>query len=497
MAEKSDFDGEIKVASRIVDYLSSGLYKSPAACLKELINNSYDADANRVDVFVKPDADRIIIEDDGHGMDRSDFERDFKVISESHKRDKNDLTKTGRPKIGKIGIGFIAANEICDTMQIISTKKGSSELLDVTINFDLMRQDPVDRRREGTAIAKADYRGTVTETDKASHFTHVFLKEIRGEAKSILAGVGTSEFASGNKSLYGLKPESVFQRLQDKSLSTWSSFDAYSRNVLEVALNVPVQYYDRWLPSLLHSKVRDFEEEVANLNFSVFFDGTDIKKPIVFNPEGKALISRFEYSGTNVTAKGYFYAQHGAIKPQELQGLLIRIRNAAVGEYDQSFLGFSPNIGRLFQTWISGEIMAGDQLEDAMNIDRRTLRDAHPAYVEFRQVVHNHLAGFIKRVRSDIYENQKNKRSTELISSTESKIIKVASSEIAQLAPEAARDMKRVWHRSAGSKTEHKKLLRKFSIDELYIIFIEIAKEVLSPKQLNEFLARLTDRLQK
>jgi len=40
MPEISEFDGEIRVASRIVDYLSSGLYKSPAACLKELINNA-------------------------------------------------------------------------------------------------------------------------------------------------------------------------------------------------------------------------------------------------------------------------------------------------------------------------------------------------------------------------------------------------------------------------------------------------------------------------
>ena len=69
------FSGEIRVASRIVDYLSSGLYKSPAACLKELINNSYDADATAVGIFVKPDADRIIIEDNGDGMSREEFVR--------------------------------------------------------------------------------------------------------------------------------------------------------------------------------------------------------------------------------------------------------------------------------------------------------------------------------------------------------------------------------------------------------------------------------------
>src|SRR4051812_203861 len=80
------FRGEIRVASRIVDYLSSGLYNSPAACLKELVNNSYDADASQVDIFVKPDADRIIIADDGVGMSREEFKQHFDRVSESHKR---------------------------------------------------------------------------------------------------------------------------------------------------------------------------------------------------------------------------------------------------------------------------------------------------------------------------------------------------------------------------------------------------------------------------
>src|SRR4051812_40023366 len=142
------FKGQIRVASRIIDYLSSGLYPSPAACLKELVNNGYDADATRVDILVKPDADRIIIRDDGHGMSREEFQKHFDRISESHKRDQSDRTKSGRPKIGKIGIGFIAANELCNVMQVYSTKKGSTDLLHITINFDEMRKPPEERRKD-------------------------------------------------------------------------------------------------------------------------------------------------------------------------------------------------------------------------------------------------------------------------------------------------------------------------------------------------------------
>src|SRR4051794_13708601 len=81
------FHGKIKVAARIIDYLSSGLYHTPAACLKELVNNSYDAGAEVVNVFVKPDANRIIIEDDGDGLSRDEFVTHFEHVSESHKRD--------------------------------------------------------------------------------------------------------------------------------------------------------------------------------------------------------------------------------------------------------------------------------------------------------------------------------------------------------------------------------------------------------------------------
>jgi HSP90 family molecular chaperone len=148
------FRGEITVAARIIDLLSSGLYESPAACLKELINNSFDADASHVDVSVKPDANRIIIQDDGQGMDRAEFERHFRRIAESHKRDIQDVTTTGRPKIGKIGIGVIAANELCEKLEIFSTKVGSPELLHVTIDFEEMRKPPNYARKKTEDFSK-------------------------------------------------------------------------------------------------------------------------------------------------------------------------------------------------------------------------------------------------------------------------------------------------------------------------------------------------------
>jgi len=495
MPGAEEFTGEIVVASRIVDYLSSGLYESPAASLKELINNSYDADANRVDVFVKPDADRIIIEDDGTGMDRGEFIKHFSRISESHKRAVSEYTPSGRPKIGKIGIGFIAANEICDVMEIVSTKPGRNQLLQVEINFDLMRQAPDLRQRGDTDLAKAHYRGRVGEAEPRRHFTQVFLKKVRGEARSILAGAGSTPYASGEKSLYGLKPESVCQELKDDKLRSWSEFDAYSKNRLEIALNVPVRYHENWLPSHLREEVLDFEKHVADLSFAVFLDGSELRKPTVFNPDGEALISRFDFQGEHVAARGYFYAQHGAIRPQELQGVLLRIRNAALGGYDSSFLGFNPSIGPLFQTWISGEIWADDRLEDAMNIDRRTLRSAHPAYVELQDALHKHLAKLISRVRTEIYGSKSRARAKQRAERVEQDIVEVSSDEVARRAPSAAEEMRGSWADAASDEKLRKKVLRKFTVAEVYGLVTAAAEGVLSEEELERLLERLTDQL--
>jgi hypothetical protein len=490
-----EFSGEIKVASRIIDYLSSGLYDSPAACLKELINNAYDADATNVYVFIKPDADRIIIEDNGEGLDRSEFEKHFKMISESHKRDNSDVTKLGRLKIGKIGIGFIAANEICDVMEIVSTKSGSSELLEVTIRFDLMRKDPADRRREGDSIAEADYSGRVSSTQNNSHFTRVFLKEIRGEARRIFSGARAGRLSSGDKSLYGLKPESVLRQLKDEHLRSWADFDEYSRNVLRVGLNVPVRYHEGWLPNSLDPIIGRVTRHAASRNFNLFFDGSEVRKPIIFSPPDRALVRPFNFEGKSVSAHGYFYAQQTGIHPQELQGLLIRIRDAAIGEYDQSFMGFSPNLGSLLQSWISAEISADDRLEEAMIIDRKTLRVSHPAYDELQQAVHNFLELFIKEVRNEIYLRGSDSRRIKRIQNIKRGISLVASEDTSEFSKPTAIFLDKAWRDASHNPIIQKKLLRRFTIDEFYQIVVEAAKEVLTPAQLERFVKALTSRL--
>lgn len=491
--------GEIKVASRIVDYLSSGLYNSPAACLKELVNNSYDADAKRVDVFVKPDADRIVVADDGLGMTPKEFIDHFRRVSESHKRDKDDHTLSGRPKVGKIGIGFIAANELCDVMEIISTKKGSTELLKVEVNFREMRLDPPDRRRRNDdSFVKGDYEGTIERAPRDEHYTQVLLKEVRRNAKGILAGAMTREHIAGPASVYGLKPESVGSLIT--SSTDWGDFDEYSQAMLQVGLNVPVRYLPSWYAGQ-HAKVlKPLVDELAALSFSVFTDGSDLRKPVVLTPGDRNLLWPLEIDGQHVSARGYLFARHGVLRPQWLNGVLIRIRHAAIGEYDATFLNFRSSEQTLFQRWTSCEVWADDRLEEALNIDRRTLRITHPAYVELQEAFHDALSDFLREVRLKIYTRPAAQRRQEEARREVERFGQVVEHSATGLPPRLREQLGREVKRRAAparisSPRDVKAVLRKYSVAEMYDLALEVGRDTLPPDQYQRFARALAKRL--
>ena len=503
--EQSQFFGEVKVASSIVDFLSSGLYESPAACLKELINNSYDADATTVDLFVKPDADRIIIQDDGYGFTRADFEDHFSRVSESSKRDVSDTTLSGRKKIGLIGIGFIAANEICEEMEIFSTVAGSTELLHVTVDFRKMRQPRHERRAsKGGDVTKGDYRGSIERAPRDTHFTRIFLKEVRGHAREMLVGAAKARGLDPlGSTLYGLKPETIRERL--KRLRSWGELDFYSQTMLKVGLNVPVRYVESWCPTDVEPSLRRFAHHASRLNFALNYDGTDLRKPVVLrNGASDHVAHEFKLEGEHIAAEGYLYATHGTVTPTDLNGVLIRIREAAVGEYDPTFMGFPKTIGSLLQRWITCELWADDRLEEAMNIDRRTLRQAHRAYAELQTMFHRQLDDFISEVRAKLYTAGASAKRAEQARSQAETIRRIVEQEASELPREARQRIVRAWqppsdgHQSpttASAKQLQRQLVQKFTVAEIYEIVVEVATEVLSPDERRRFLEALTERL--
>ena len=144
------------------------------------------------------------------------------------------------------------------------------------------------------------------------------------------------------------------------------------------------------------------------MKFDVSADGSSLRKPVVLRPgpDGKSLFRAFQLRGQHISASGYLYAASGKLAPRDLNGVLVRIRNAAVGKYDSSFLGSPSWINPLFRTWTTCELYADDALESAMNIDRRSFRTTDPAYAELRTLFHAELRDFLTDVREELYRQR-------------------------------------------------------------------------------------------
>lgn len=96
------------------------LYTENIELLRELINNSYDADATEVKVTISDD--ELIVEDDGIGMDFDGLKQYFNIGS-PFKKENPKSPKFSRFRIGEFGIGKFSVLSNCDHFEVI-TKKG-------------------------------------------------------------------------------------------------------------------------------------------------------------------------------------------------------------------------------------------------------------------------------------------------------------------------------------------------------------------------------------
>jgi len=100
------------------DVLSGVLVKSPIEAIKELVSNSYDADAQNVRIEIDEKNQTILVDDDGSGIDEKGLD-DFMRMADSNKLI-NPISPKGRKRIGKFGIakvllGFLGDSYSLDT----------------------------------------------------------------------------------------------------------------------------------------------------------------------------------------------------------------------------------------------------------------------------------------------------------------------------------------------------------------------------------------------
>lgn len=411
----------IKVAVRVLADISLGIYRTPASALKELVSNSWDADATRVVISTGfPYFHTITCRDNGHGMSPEQFRDIMGLIGGSVKR-KGDrlLTDRGRPIIGKIGIGILAVAQICDRFTIISSQRGSDVKFEAHVDFKGFDIEEAREIRLGSDEAKKIGIGEYELFDDLpeepdAQYTKIILEEIEPGFRERLLVASGPETKIQEFSFARRDPKILSDFVGWLSKTSVRNISDYNRLLWEMGVICPVPYLEDG-PVVGHDVIPDIKRSLLDQEFTVEVDGLELRKPIRFptSPDIKNKGQDYEIfdiefddigAGERLAFKGYIYHQRKAIWPPELRGLLIRIRNVAVGMHDKSLLDYPIAQGpRMAQ--LSGEIYVEDGLEDALNVDRNSFRETDPHYLKLQEVVYKRLGGDRETKTPGIFSN--------------------------------------------------------------------------------------------
>lgn len=116
------------ISLSILNHLGRNLYRSFITVLGEAVSNSWDADAHNVYITIDREEKILIVRDDGDGMTESDFQNKFLKIGYSKRRANKTHTDSGRPYIGRKGIGKLALLSCAQTITIL-TKTEKTEFV--------------------------------------------------------------------------------------------------------------------------------------------------------------------------------------------------------------------------------------------------------------------------------------------------------------------------------------------------------------------------------
>lgn len=396
---------KIKVHEKALAHLSRGLYRSPASALRELVSNAWDANARVVRINTNyPNFFQLSVQDNGDGFTREDFELLMSGgIGNSEKRSDELSLINDRPVIGRLGIGLLGIAQICGAFTVTSkNRKGEGFRAYVNL-YDLIKEK---LDRDDSSVVKEI---EVTSEDPDGGDSQEYsLREVEIGEYSFDKNYDSATTRRGTTILTDDVHPTFVQTFKEslskenfpkfkepptewsKALKVFASVHSlqelgdYWRLLWELAAACPIPYLnDRALPQKL---ITEDQERLLGYDFKVLVDGLQLFKPIQIrgNPGGytKRAISPNSTTiyGKPLQFHGYLLVQEGKqLLPDELRGILVRIKNVGIGYYDPSMLDYRFNEGPRAK-WLTGEIYVDQGLEDALNIDRDSFNRFHPQF---------------------------------------------------------------------------------------------------------------------
>ena len=169
---------KLNIDPRILELLGPSLYTNIYYVLAELIANAYDADAHNV--YIIANKDDITVEDDGKGMSYADgdIQKYLNVAAVSRNTDAESLTPMKRKKMGRKGVGKLAALSVSENVLIktISNGEKSGFVLSRHINDNNLLVPLTD---EQISFERVSGNGTSVVMQNPQYKLHSTLKAIK------------------------------------------------------------------------------------------------------------------------------------------------------------------------------------------------------------------------------------------------------------------------------------------------------------------------------
>lgn len=173
-----DKEYKLNIDPRILELLGPSLYTNIYYVLAELIANAYDADAHNV--YIIANKDDITVEDDGKGMSYADgdIQKYLNVATVSRNTDAESLTPMKRKKMGRKGVGKLAALSVSENVLVktISNGEKSGFVLSRHINDDNLLVPLAD---EQIIFERVSGNGTSVVMQNPQYKLHSTLKAIK------------------------------------------------------------------------------------------------------------------------------------------------------------------------------------------------------------------------------------------------------------------------------------------------------------------------------
>lgn len=404
---------DINVALKVVRHISSGIYRDRAGSLRELVSNCFDASATDVSIDTGyPRHDRILIRDNGFGINEKLIRKAFTQVGLSLKVTDPDLYKSDRPVIGKFGIGFLAAAHISHDVWIRSFPKGEDYGVEAKLDLEpyFLYKDSVetfDQFKYGTVQLRR------IEREKDDVGTTVELRGVRvGHFYRIIStkGLNLARWPAGGRREQ--RPGETMRGFVEAIQSTPNllyvdRLSGREQVMWHLAMSCPVEYLDGgpirpgYGDEEALKVISELREYNARFDFRIWYDGLQLRKPILLPttqpasrggaedpdlPESVLLrplsVAGEARGNKRVEAKGYLFYQPWRIVPAETRGLYPRLAGVGIGNtFENRFLSYLTGENPVLRVQISGELYVLKGLDDALNLDRSGFMELDPEYV--------------------------------------------------------------------------------------------------------------------